>query len=433
MDGQLQAHRSVVILAGHHPRHIDFILGEFGGHIPQQPYPVDGLNADAHRVKLALLPPGHRHQPFLFVLVAYIDALRLVDADAAGAGDEADDGVALYGVAALGDAGKQVAHAQHGYARGGAVQTRRAFEGGYPGGGGGFGAAPLRQPGRQGRVAQLAGTHRRQQVVHLFVAAQFQGFPFRQLDAHPPHFPFQQVAAPGNVGAAGLAVEPAAYFLPRAVGRHITPRRIEPVGGRAAPLLAGHHFNGVAVLQGGIQRHEPAVDFGAGNPVAQVGMNLVGKVNGRGAGRQLDDVAFGGIDENLVVEQILAHRFQKLARIRGFPLPLQQLAQPGHPFLKATVIAVGVGAFLIAPVGGHPVLGDAVHLVGFNLHLQRMAAVADHRSMERLVHILLGRGDIVVKLPRHRVPEPVGHAQCRVAVGHVVNDDAQRVEVINVP
>ena len=60
--------------------------------------------------------------------------------------------------------------------------------------------------------------------------------------------------------------------------------------------------------------------------MAQVGVNLVGEVDWGGAGGHFYDVAFGGIYEHLVMEQVFPHPLQELVGVRRLSLPLQQLA-----------------------------------------------------------------------------------------------------------
>src|SRR5207302_8296359 len=53
------------------------------------------------------------------------------------------------------------------------------------------------------------------------------------------------------------------------------------------------------------------------------------------------------------------------------------------------------------------------------------------RSVEGLVHVRLGHGDVVVELPGYRRPERVYHAERGVAGGHVVDDRAYRENVVH--
>ena len=61
---------------------------------------------------------------------------------------------------------------------------------------------------------------------------------------------------------------------------------------------------------------------------------------------------------------------------------LEELAQPGQ---LGVVLAVGLGAFLVAPMGGDADLGHLVHRLGPDLDLERLAVEGDHGRMERLV------------------------------------------------
>ena len=91
--------------------------------------------------------------------------------------------------------------------------------------------------------------------------------------------------------------------------------------------------------------------------VSQVGVDLVGEVHGSRTGGQLNDTAFGCIDEYLVVEDVLFDRLDEFSGPGDFPLPFKQLAQPGHLFLEPLV--AGVPLF-ISPMGRHAVFGNPV-------------------------------------------------------------------------
>ena len=92
---------------------------------------------------------------------------------------------------------------------------------------------------------------------------------------------------------------------------------------------------------------------------------------------------------------------------------------------------VALAAFLVAPVGGDAVLGEAVHLVRADLHLQRPRAQAENRRVQRAVDTLLRVGDVVVELAGNRLPEVVDDAERAVAVGLRLDEDAQRQEVVD--
>ena len=105
----------------------------------------------------------------------------------------------------------------------------------------------------------------------------------------------------------------------------------QPVAARPGTLrLGGEDLDDVAVVEGALQRDQPAVDPGADAAVADLGVHGVGEVDRGRAGRQGDDVALGGEDVDLGGLEVEAQRVQELARVRGLPLPVEQLAQPGH-------------------------------------------------------------------------------------------------------
>ena len=118
----------------------------------------------------------------------------------------------------------------------------------------------------------------------------------------------------------------------------------------------------------------------------------------------------------------------ELGRVGDVALPVHELAQPGE---LGVVLAVGLGAFLVAPVGGDADLADLVHRVGPDLDLERLAVEGDDRGVERLVEVVLGDRDVVVELARDRPPERVDHAERRVAVADLVDEDADRVDVVD--
>ena len=112
---------------------------------------------------------------------------------------------------------------------------------------------------------------------------------------------------------------------------------------------------------------------------------------------------FGREHEDLVLEDVELDALDELGRVADTSrCQSMQLAQPGE---LGVVLAVGLRAFLVAPVGGDAHLGDLVHLVGADLDLERLAVERDHRGVQRLVEVVLGHGDVVVELARDRAPQ----------------------------
>ncbi len=150
-----------------------------------------------------------------------------------------------------------------------------------------------------------------------------------------------------DVLVAILALEPLPDLLAGVAGLD----DLHPVARRAVLALGRHDLDDVAVLEPVVERHEAVVDLGPDRAVADVGVDPVGEVERRRAGRQVLDVALRGEHEDLVLEDVELDALDELGRVRHVALPVEQLAQPGQ---LGVVLAVGLGAFLVAPVGGDP-------------------------------------------------------------------------------
>ena len=89
-----------------------------------------------------------------------------------------------------------------------------------------------------------------------------------------------------------------------------------------------------------------------------------------------------------------------------------------------------MAAFLVPVVRRDAQLGDQMHLLRANLELDHQAARRDDGRVERLVHVGLGRRDVVLEPLVHRGEEVVDHAEDPVAVGVVLrqNPHAEKIE-----
>ena len=236
----------------------------------------------------------------------------------------------------------------------------------------------------------------------------------------------QQLAA-GVLGVvARLGLEPGLDLVARA-GR-LDQR--QPVARRAALALGGEDLDDVARLQLVVQRHDLAVHARADAAVADVGVDLVGEVQRRGAGGQRLDLALGREDEDLVLDQLAAQLVGELRRVLGVGLPVQQRLQPLELGVGRVQPALG-GVLLVAPVRGDAVLGRLVHVAGADLDLQRAPLGPDHRRVQRLVHVELRHRHHVLEAAGKRLPERVDDADGAVAVLDGVDDDAHRRQVVD--
>ena len=243
------------------------------------------------------------------------------------------------------------------------------------------------------------------------------------------------VLAPLDRLLAALLGEP----LPDLGARPRRPHEAEPVARRAGVgVLGREHLDDVAVVERGLQRHQPAVHPGADGVVADLGVDGVGEVDRGGTGGQRDHVAARREDVDLGAVDLEAQRLQELAGVVDLALPVEQLAHPGHVALGRHGVAalVGVAArarvVLVLPVRRDAVLGAAVHREGADLHLDRLARRAHHRRVQRLVHVELRHRDVVLESPQHRVPAGVKDAEHRVAVAVLLDQDADADQVVDV-
>ena len=196
-----------------------------------------------------------------------------------------------------------------------------------------------------------------------------------------------------------------------------------PVGGRQVVLVADN-LDFVARLQARHQRHDGAVDLGAHRGVADVGVERVGEVDGRGAARQRDQPAARGEAEHLVLEQLELGVFEEIFLGRPGGDVFDGLAQPGEGLALVANFAE-VGAFLVGGVCGDAVFGDAVHLLGADLQLDTLPAEPDDGGVDRAVVVMLGDRDVVLEASWNDFPVGMHDAQRPVAVGNVRHDDAK--------
>ncbi len=249
------------------------------------------------------------------------------------------------------------------------------------------------------------------------------------LDARPgepAELALQRLAAVDDVLGAVLLLEPLPDLLAGVGG----PDDVQPVARWPVLALGRDDLDDVAVLEPVVQRHEAVVDLGADRAVADVRVDAVREVERRGARGQVLDVALGGEHEHLVLEDVELDALDELGRVRvaDVALPLHELAQPGE---LRVVVALGLRALLVPPVGRDADLGHLVHRVGPDLDLERLAVERDDRRVERLVEVVLGDGDVVVELARDRTPQRVDDAQRRVAVPDLVDQQADGVDVVD--
>src|SRR4029450_11651317 len=101
-----------------------------------------------------------------------------------------------------------------------------------------------------------------------------------------------------------------------------------PVARRAALALARQDLDDVARLELVVERDDLAVDLCANAAGAELGVNLVGEVQRRGAGGERLDLALGREDEDLFVEEVDLQVLHELLGVLELLLPVEHRAQP---------------------------------------------------------------------------------------------------------
>jgi len=142
---------------------------------------------------------------------------------------------------------------------------------------------------------------------------------------------------------------------------------------------------------------------------------------------QFLDIAGGGEGINLFRIELQTHPFQEFLGVLQLLLEVHHLLEPGEAL--GVFFVVGPPLF-IAPVGRNPFFSHPVHLPGADLNLQALAALADHRSVDGLVHVALGHADIVFQAPRHRPEQGVDDSQGFIAFLDRFHDDAKGQEIV---
>ena len=178
-----------------------------------------------------------------------------------------------------------------------------------------------------------------------------------------------------------------------------------------------------------MERRDPSVDLGALAVLPDLGVHVEGEVDrGSPLGEPLH-VALRREDEDLVLVEVDLEELEKLFRVMGLLLELEQLPEPAEVLVQLVGTLLGG---LVEPVGRDAVLRGPVHLLGPDLDLVELAVGSEDRGVERLVPVRLGARDVVLEALLEGQPLVMDHAQGVVAVGHGADDDPERHHVVDV-
>ena len=406
--------------------HILDIIGDFS----QQGIVIvaDDLDIGAEGARV-LHGPGNGNGSF-GLGVQGVHAVRLVHGDPPAPGDVAHNIVARHGIAALGEAHQHARLPVHINAVGGLALGLHRGHVVHDGHLGGLGRVPfllfIDQPTEHVHRRHAAVADSAVNIVQFLEHVFFQqrlvilglGV-ISKLHAPALGLVLQHFMALLHVFAPQLPLEELADFSLGLLGFH----DFQPVHAGALGGGGGEHLYPVAGFQLGIQGHHFAVDFRAHAGVAHLGMDAVGKIQGRSSPLHGNDVALGGEQKHFLGEQIRFQAVDEFVAVPGFTLPVQNLAQPVQLIVQAPVL---LAALLVAPMSCDAVFRHPVHFPGADLDFKGEGNLppAHHRGMQRLVHVGLGHGNIILEPARYLVPKRMGDAQHGVALRNGVHDHA---------
>ena len=91
----------------------------------------------------------------------------------------------------------------------------------------------------------------------------------------------------------------------------------------------------------------------------------------------------------------------------------------------AGFVVLGQFLFVVIKTGGKTTFGVFVHFVGPNLKFDDAFVFSDDGSMNGLVAVLFGHGNVILNTAAHRHVKGVDNAENQITVGDVVYDDAE--------
>ena len=106
---------------------------------------------------------------------------------------------------------------------------------------------------------------------------------------------------------------------------------IEPVAARSEGVSVGDDFHLITCPELGCQRNHAAIDLGSCGFLTDLGMDLIGKVNGTRVLRQRTHCSIRCEDINFLSQIALLDRVNEVLGIVRLVLQLHQLLDPVHP------------------------------------------------------------------------------------------------------
>ena len=193
-----------------------------------------------------------------------------------------------------------------------------------------------------------------------------------------------------------------------------------------AGALAGDDFDALAAFQLLRKRRQNPI-YAAGHAVvADVRMHGVGEVHRAGALGQLQNVALGRKDIDVVREKVALEVLNELQRIAGALLQIHHILDPAPSTQAAPRLLL---LLLVQPMAGDAVVRHFRHVLGADLHLDGHPVHAEQGGVQGLVAVDLGDGDVVLEATGDRLVEIVDHPQGPVAGVLPIHNDAEAEHV----
>ncbi len=159
-------------------------------------------------------------------------------------------------------------------------------------------------------------------------------------------------------------------------------------------------------------------------------MHRIGKIDGRRAARQGNQLALGREAEHLILKEFQLGMLKEFFRAVAFRQRFDGVAQPGIGVaFRRKQIALPVFAVLVERVGGNTEFGDLMHALGADLQLDTLARRANDGGVDGAIVVLLRRGDVILEAARHHTPACMHDAERPIAGGNVVDQNAETVDV----
>ena len=159
-------------------------------------------------------------------------------------------------------------------------------------------------------------------------------------------------------------------------------------------------------------------------------MEAESEVEGERAFREVDDVAFRGVDEDFVSKEVETEFFQvnffAFFEFGGGVLEFGNPKEVGREMFDfAFFVVFGQFLFVVVEAGGETTFGVFVHFFRADLEFDDFLFRGDDGGVEGVVAVLLGFGDVVFDAFVHRRVEGVEQTEGEVARGDVGDDDAE--------